>query len=148
MWKAGFHILIENTAGQGEQIGRSFEQVRDIIALSAGLPIGMCLDTAHSFAAGYDWRAERATKRAMTTLKETIGFDKVRAVHFNDSKAAFGSRVDRHWHIGAGEIGAVGLARVINHPKLRHLPFILETPQDDGTDDVGNLAAARALMQT
>lgn len=147
MWRAGFHILIENTAGQGEQIGRSFEQVRDIIWLSADLPMGMCLDTAHSFAAGYDWRDERAMKRAITTLKQTIGFDKVRAVHFNDSKAAFGSRVDRHWHIGAGAIGAVGLARFINHPQLRHLPFILETPQDEPDDDVRNLAAARALMQ-
>lgn len=147
MWQAGFHILIENTAGQGEQIGRSFEQVRDIIALCADLPIGMCLDTAHSFAAGYDWRDEQATARAMTTLGQTVGFAKVKAVHFNDSKAAFGSRVDRHWHIGAGEIGAIGLARVINHPQLRALPFILETPQDDQSDDMRNLAAARALVQ-
>jgi deoxyribonuclease IV len=147
MWKAGFEILIENTAGQGDQIGRTFEQVRDIISLCANLPIGMCLDTAHSFAAGYDWRDAQATRRAISLLGKTVGFDRVKAVHFNDSKAPFESRVDRHWHIGEGEIGSEGLARLINHPKLRKLPFILETPQDDQIDDIKNLATARALVE-
>jgi len=148
MWKASFQILIENTAGQGAQIGRSFEQVRDIIAACPDLPMGMCLDTAHSFAAGYDWRDERATKRALTLLGQTVGFDKVKAIHFNDSKSAFGSQVDRHWHIGTGQIGSCGLARVLNHPKLRKLPFILETPQDEERDDIKNMAVARALVTT
>jgi deoxyribonuclease-4 len=146
MWQENFWILIENTAGQGDSVGHSFAQVRDIIAACPNLPMGMCLDTAHSFAAGYDWRDERAFKRAMNELGQTVGFDQVKAVHFNDSKAAFGSRVDRHWHIGAGEIGRKGLARLLNHSKLRHLPFILETPQDDEKDDVKNLAAARRLI--
>lgn len=146
MSDAGFEILLENTAGQGEQIGRSFEQVRDILALCPDVPMGMCLDTAHSFAAGYDWRDAAATKAAMKLLGETVGFARVRAVHFNDSKAAFASRVDRHWHIGAGEIGPVGLGRVLNHPKLAGLPFILETPQDAPGDDLKNLAAARSLF--
>ena len=145
--KSGFHILIENTAGQGDQIGRSFEQVRDIMALCPDLPMGMCLDTAHSFAAGYDWRDEQSTKRALTLLGKTVGFDRVKAVHFNDSKAPFNSQVDRHWHIGRGEIGSPGLARLLNHPKLRKLPFILETPQDDECDDLKNLAVARTLTQ-
>lgn len=147
MWKAEFHILIENTAGQGEQIGRNFEQIRDILALCQDLPMGMCLDTAHSFAAGYDWRDEAAAQQAMKSLQQTVGFENVRAVHFNDSKAPFHSQVDRHWHIGVGEIGREGLARVLNHPQLCGLPFILETPQDDQTGDVQNLAAARALMR-
>jgi deoxyribonuclease-4 len=151
MQHSGFHILIENTAGQGKQIGRSFEQVRDIIAacekLCPDVPMGMCLDTAHLFAAGYDWRDEVQCKRALKLLGATVGFERVRAVHFNDSKAAFRSQVDRHWHIGLGEIGNVGLARVLNHPKLRKLPFILETPQDDERDDQQNLAAARALIR-
>jgi deoxyribonuclease-4 len=146
MWRGKLMILIENTAGQGGQIGRSFEQVRDLIAACPDLPMGCCLDTAHSFAAGYDWRDEQACRRAMTLLGETVGFDRIKVVHFNDSKAAFGSQVDRHWHIGRGEIGRRGLARVLNHPKLRHLPFILETPQDDERDDIENLAAARALV--
>jgi deoxyribonuclease-4 len=74
-----------------------------------------------------------------------VGFEKVKAVHFNDSKSAFGSQVDRHWHIGAGEIGSQGLARLLNHPKLRKLPFILETPQDEERDDIKNLSVARSL---
>ncbi len=145
MWHADLHILIENTAGQGEQIGRDFAQVRDILALCPDLPMGMCLDTAHSFAAGYDWRDEKLARRAFKELDSHVGFDRIKVVHFNDSKAAFESRVDRHWHIGQGEIGSVGLARVLNHPKLRHLPFILETPQDSPGADLSNLAAARAL---
>jgi deoxyribonuclease IV len=150
MRRAGLMILIENTAGQGGQIGRSFEEVCDIIARceakSPGLNVGMCLDTAHSFAAGYDWRDARAARRAFNALGATVGFERVKAVHFNDSKAAFASQVDRHWHIGLGAIGSEGLARVLNHPRLRGLPFILETPQDDERDDAANLAAARALV--
>jgi deoxyribonuclease-4 len=143
--RSNLTILIENLAGQGEQIGRTFEQVRDLIELCPDLPVGMCLDTAHSFAAGYDWRDGRAARRAFQSLDQTVGFDRVKAIHFNDSKAAFKSLVDRHWHIGEGEIGASGLARVINHPRLRHLPFILETPRRDHADDRRNLAAARGL---
>ena len=150
MRQAGFTILIENTAGQGEQIGRSFEQVRDILAaceeLDPEIPLGMCLDTAHSFAAGYDWRDAQQAAGAFDVLGQTVGFERVRAVHFNDSKAAFESRVDRHWHIGQGEIGSAGLARVLNHPALRGRPFILETPQDEARDDLANLAAARRMF--
>ena len=147
MWRAGLTILVENTAGQGEQIGRSFEQVREIIDSCPDVPTAMCLDTAHSFAAGYDWRDASEANLALRRLGETVGFDRVRVVHFNDSKAAYASHVDRHWHIGAGEIGPRGLARILNHPQLRRLPFILETPQDEGTDDLRNLAAARALAK-
>ncbi|MFZ4627591.1 MAG: deoxyribonuclease IV [Blastocatellia bacterium] len=138
-------ILLENTAGQGEQIGRTFEQMRDLLALCPSLPMGMCLDTAHSFAAGYDWRDAEAAEQALARLDETVGFSRVHVVHFNDSRAAFRSFVDRHWHLGEGEIGLDGLARVIGHPSLSHLPFILETPQDNPGDDLRNLEAARAL---
>ena len=146
MARQGFQILIENTAGQGQQIGRTFEEVEAIISSAPDLDVGMCLDTAHSFAAGYDWRDERAAKRAFSKLGRTVGFNRVKAVHFNDSKSCFGSRVDRHWHIGQGQIGGTGLARVLNHPKLRNVAFILETPQDTPDADVQNLAAARALI--
>jgi deoxyribonuclease-4 len=105
----------------------------------------MCLDTAHSFAAGYDWRDEKLSRAAFRLLDKTVGLEKVKAVHFNDSKAAFGSQVDRHWHIGKGEIGLQGLSRVINHPRLRRVPFILETPKDSPEADLNNLAEARAL---
>lgn len=145
MIRGGLQILIENTAGQGGQIGRSFGEVREILDRCPDLPIGMCLDTAHSFAAGYDWRDERASRAAFQELDRTVGLARVRVVHFNDSKAAFLSRVDRHWHIGAGEIGAAGLARVLNHPQLGSCAFILETPQDEPGDDLRNLTAARSL---
>jgi deoxyribonuclease-4 len=145
IWKSGFQILIENTAGQGYQIGKNFEQVRDIIDLCEDLPMGMCLDTAHSFAAGYDWRDERAASDAFSSLSRTIGLSNVKVIHFNDSKVALNSRVDRHWHIGKGKIGSAGLAYVINHPKLRQLPFILETPVDNPNDDIINLGVARTL---
>jgi deoxyribonuclease-4 len=148
MASQGFQVLIENTAGQGEQIGRTFEEVEAIISLIPDLDLGMCLDTAHSFAAGYDWRDEQAAKRAFSKLGRTVGFDRVKAVHFNDSKSRFGSRVDRHWHIGHGEIGGTGLARVLNHNKLRNVAFILETPQDTPEADLQNLSAARALIKT
>ena len=147
-WKSGLQILIENTAGQGYQIGRSFEQVQDIIDLRKDLPMGMCLDTAHSFAAGYDWRDENAASRALSSLSATVGLNNVKVIHFNDSKSGFNSGVDRHWHIGKGEIGSAGLAHIINHPKLRQLPYILETPQVDHDDDIINLAAARSLILT
>jgi deoxyribonuclease-4 len=146
MRKSGFCILIENTAGQGYQIGRSFEQVRDIIDLLKDLPMGMCLDTAHSFAAGYDWRDEHTASRAFSLLSRTVGLKNVKVIHFNDSKVALNSRVDRHWHIGKGEIGSAGLANVINHPSLRHLPYILETPVVNQDDDMINLSAARLLI--
>jgi deoxyribonuclease-4 len=145
MWQSDFRILIENTAGQGGQIGRSFEQVGDILDLCKNLPMGMCLDTAHSFAAGYDWRDEYAASRAITSLSRTVGLNNLRVIHFNDSKAAFNSKIDRHWHIGKGEIGSAGLAFLINHPILRKLPFILETPQINPDDDIINLAAAKSL---
>ena len=139
-------ILIENTAGQGNQIGKSFEQVALLIKSLDGIPVGMCLDTAHSFAAGYDWRKPKAASAAFNLLDETVGFERVKVVHFNDSKAVFGSQVDRHWHIGQGEIGPTGLARVLNHPRLKVVPFILETPKE-GDADVINLAATRALCR-
>ncbi|MFZ4986403.1 MAG: deoxyribonuclease IV [Blastocatellia bacterium] len=145
MVRGGLQILIENTAGQGGQIGRSFAEVAEIVDRCPDLPMGMCLDTAHSFAAGYDWRDEQASDAAFQDLDRMVGFDRIRVVHFNDSKAAFQSRVDRHWHIGTGEIGPAGLARILNHPRLGGRPFILETPQDEPGDDLRNLAAARSL---
>jgi apurinic endonuclease APN1 len=118
----GLQILIENTAGQGGQIGRSFAEVAEIVDRCPDLPMGMCLDTAHSFAAGYDWRDEQASDAAFQDLDRMVGFDRIRVVHFNDSKAAFQSRVDRHWHLGTGEIGPAGLARILNHPRLADVP--------------------------
>ena len=100
-----FRILLENTAGQGECIGHRFEHLGEIIEACPDLNLGVCLDTAHAFTAGYDIRDEDGLKATMESLERNVGTKHVRAVHFNDSKAEYNSRVDRHWHIGLGHIG-------------------------------------------
>ncbi|MDX6694863.1 MAG: deoxyribonuclease [Blastocatellia bacterium] len=142
-----FRILLENTAGQGECIGHRFEHLRELIDACPELNLGVCFDTAHAFTAGYDLRDEDGLAATFESLQRNVGLDNVRAVHFNDSKAAYNSRVDRHWHIGLGHIGAEALARVAQHPKLSHAAFILETPQDETGDDARNLNELRAFIK-
>ena len=141
-----FRVLLENTAGQGECIGHRFEHLREIIAACPELNLGVCLDTAHAFTAGYDVRDEDGASATVTALDRNVGCENVRAVHFNDSKAEYNSRVDRHWHIGLGHIGSQALARIARHPKLAHAAFLLETPQDETGDDVRNLDALRSFV--
>ena len=141
-----FRVLLENTAGQGECIGHRFEHLRDVIAACPELNLGVCLDTAHAFTAGYDLRDEDGFDATMEALDRNVGAEHVRAVHFNDSKAEYNSRVDRHWHIGLGHIGSEALARVAAHPKLAQAAFLLETPQDETGDDARNLAALRSFV--
>ncbi|HEX5709405.1 MAG TPA: deoxyribonuclease IV [Pyrinomonadaceae bacterium] len=143
-----FRILLENTAGQGACIGHRFEHLREIIAACPELNLGVCLDTAHAFTAGYDIRDEEGLAATLDAIEANVGTGSVRAVHFNDSRAAYNSRVDRHWHIGLGHIGAEALARVARHPKLAHAAFLLETPQDEAGDDARNLSALRAFVET
>ncbi|HEV2863604.1 MAG TPA: deoxyribonuclease IV [Pyrinomonadaceae bacterium] len=141
-----FRILLENTAGQGECIGHRFEHLREIRELCPDLNLGVCLDTAHAFTAGYDLREEDGLAAALESLDTNVGLSEVRAVHFNDSRAAYNSRVDRHWHIGLGHIGADALRRVASHPKLSHAAFLLETPQDEHGDDERNLSLLRSFV--
>ncbi|MDQ1593133.1 MAG: deoxyribonuclease [Pyrinomonadaceae bacterium] len=141
-----FRVLLENTAGQGACIGHRFEHLRDIIADCPALNLGVCFDTAHAFTAGYDIRDEDGLAATFDALERNVGTAQVRAVHFNDSKADYNSRVDRHWHIGLGHIGTEALARVAAHPKLTQAAFILETPQDELGDDTRNLAALRSFI--
>jgi len=143
----GLKILLENTAGQGECIGHRFEHLRAIMDACPSLPLGVCLDTAHAFTAGYDIREEDGLETTIQWLNHTVGTRNVRAIHFNDSRAPYNSRVDRHWHIGEGHIGAEALARVAQHPKLAHAAFILETPYDDPRADLKNLEALRAFVK-
>jgi len=142
----GLMILIENTAGQGSAIGRTFEEVAEIIAGASGdLPVGACVDTAHCFEAGYPIHTPAGLREMVRQLESTVGLDKVRVIHANDSKTACGSRADRHQHIGKGEIGAEAFGRIVRHPKLRRLPFICETPIDRPGDDKRNLRMMRKL---
>ena len=142
----GLMVLIENTAGQGSVIGRNFEEVAEMV-VGAGreLPVGACIDTAPSFAAGYAIHTPDGLARAVRQLEKTVGIKNVRVIHANDSKVAFDSHVDRHEHIGKGQIGAEAFARIVRHPKLRSIPFICETPVDEPDDDKRNLAMMRKL---
>ena len=139
-------ILLENTAGQGECIGHRFEHLREIMDRCPQIPLGVCFDTAHAFTAGYDFREEDGLEALIDKLKSTVGTRNVRAIHFNDSRAPYNSRVDRHWHIGEGHIGADALRRVAQHPKLAHAAFILETPYDDPRADLKNLQMLHSFM--
>jgi deoxyribonuclease-4 len=142
----GLRILLENTAGQGACIGHRFEHLRDIIAACPRLALGVCLDTAHTFTAGYDLREADGLAATLESLERNVGTAQVRAVHFNDSKAPYNARVDRHWHIGQGHIGLAAMRRIAQHPKLAHAAFLLETPQDEIADDARNLATLRAFI--
>ena len=141
-------ILLENTAGQGECIGHRFEHLREIMDRCPQMPLGVCFDTAHAFTAGYDIREEDGLEALIDKFKRTVGTRNVRAIHFNDSRAAYNSRVDRHWHIGEGHIGVEALRRVARHPKLAHAAFILETPYDDPRADLKNLNTLRSFVAT
>jgi deoxyribonuclease-4 len=142
----GLMILIENTAGQGAAIGRTFEEVAEIIAgAEADLPLGACIDTAHCFAAGYAIHTEAGLREAVRQLDSAIGLSRVRVIHANDSKTAFRSHADRHEHIGRGQIGAEAFGRIVRHSKLRSMPFICETPVDRPGDDRRNIRMMRRL---
>ena len=141
-----FSILLENTAGQGECIGHRFEHLRAIMDRCPKLSLGVCIDTAHSFTAGYDIREEEGLESTIEIIRRTVGLKNVRAVHFNDSRVPYNSRVDRHWHIGEGHIGREALRRIARHPKLAHAAFILETPYDDPRADLKNLETLRSFV--
>jgi deoxyribonuclease-4 len=141
-----FRVLLENTAGQGACIGHRFEHLREIIEACPNLNLGVCFDTAHAFTAGYDLRPEDGFAATLDAVERNVGTENVRAVHFNDSRADYNSRVDRHWHIGLGHIGAEALRRVARAPELAHAAFLLETPQDELGDDARNLAALRSFV--
>jgi len=142
----GLTILIENTAGQGSAIGRTFEEVAEIIARAGtDLPVAACIDTAHCFEGGYPLHTPRGLGETLRQLDSAVGLKQVRVIHANDSKTAFGSHADRHQHIGRGYIGKEGFRRIVRHPKLRSIPFICETPIDRPGDDKRNLRMMRTL---
>jgi deoxyribonuclease-4 len=142
-----FRILLENTAGQGECIGHRFEHLGELMGACPDLNLGVCFDTAHAFTAGYDVRDEDGLTATIESLEREVGAENVRAVHFNDSKAEYNSRVDRHWHIGLGHIGREALRRIARHPALNHAAFLLETPQDAPGEDATNLAVLRSFVE-
>ena len=142
-------ILLETTAGQGTNLGSTFEELARIIELS-DFPerIGVCFDTCHAFAAGYDIRTESAYAETMDRFDETVGLDRLKFFHVNDSKTPFGSNKDRHEHIGQGEIGLDGFRNLLQDPRFFDVPKTLETPKEvDLEDDRKNLALLRTLAE-
>lgn len=140
-------LLLENTAGQGTEIGYSFSHIGRIIKLIEDKErIGVVLDTAHTFEAGYDFRTEEAVDKTLREFDRAIGIKKLKLLHLNDSKTALGSRSDRHWHIGEGKIGKEGFRNIVNHPLLKGLPGIMETPRKDDRDDFRNMKKIRDLV--
>lgn len=148
----GPRLLLETTAGQGTGIGRTFEEIAELLSgIDAPDRTGVCLDTCHIFAAGYDIRSSEAYEKTMAAFDAAIGLDRLHVIHLNDAKKALDSRVDRHEHIGRGEIGANGFKAVMTDPRLDDIPKIIETPKDspDGKDwDEINLTRLRELAKT
>jgi len=141
-------IALENTAGQGTCLGHAMGHLATIFNLVRQPErLGVCLDTAHLFAAGYDLRNRKSWDAALAEVESLIGLDQVLACHLNDSKSDFGSRVDRHAGIGQGKIGREAFRHIVNEPRFRDLPGCLETPKSaDLHEDVENLAILRSLI--
>jgi len=141
-------LLLENTAGMGSAIGARLEELGEILARLKELQVGVCLDTAHLFAAGYDIRTEDGLAATLGQIDGTVGLENVPVFHVNDSKVELGARVDRHEHIGEGKIGAEAFGRILRHPRLASAgpegllgrAFLAETPIDDPGDDRRNVA--------
>ena len=144
-------VLIETTAGQGSYLGGTFEEIAAIIAASDHKDrLGVCLDTCHVFVAGYDFRTKNLYDAMFDNFDRTIGLDRLDAFHLNDTMKALGSHVDRHEHIGKGEIGLDAFALLVNDPRFADKPMYLETPKKETEDgeswDVLNLKALKALL--
>lgn len=137
-------FLIENSAGQNGKIG-TLEEVRDLIEQISHPRLGICLDTAHLFASGFDLRQKNEVDKLIAQLTSYNLLDKVTCLHLNDSKSALNSHRDLHANLGEGEIGLTGLAQFINHPKLIHLPVFLEVPGANGWPDKANIDIAKSL---
>lgn len=141
-------LLLENTAGQGTEIGYEFGQIKKIIEGGEERDrIGICLDIAHAFEAGYDLSKKEEIERTLESFDRMIGLKRLHLLHLNDSKTPLGSRKDRHWHIGEGYIGLEGFRYLINHPLLKHLPGIMETPRKDTIEDLKNMKVIRSLVE-
>jgi deoxyribonuclease-4 len=146
-------ILVENTSGMGSAVGARFEEIKAILDQTGDLPIGVCIDTAHTLEAGYDIATEEGLETTIAAVDRTVGLSRVYVLHVNDSKTPLGSRVDRHENIGKGKIGLKAFGRILNHarlgPGLQGLPgraFILETPIDRPGDDRRNVRALWDLV--
>ena len=141
-------ILLENTAGQGTELGSNFLHLKIILSgVENKKRIGICLDTAHAFQAGYDLSTRKGLDDTLSEFDRLIGIKNLHLLHLNDSKSPLASHSDRHWHIGKGHIGLEGFRNIVNHPLLNHLPGIMETPRKDLKDDLKNMKVMKSLTK-
>ncbi|MEW6594999.1 MAG: deoxyribonuclease IV [Thermodesulfobacteriota bacterium] len=142
-------VLLENTAGQGTTLGAGFAELAGIIAASRHpARLGVCFDTCHAFAAGHDLRTPKAYAQTMAEFEAVIGLARLRFFHLNDAIKGLGSRIDRHTHIGQGQIGLDGFRLLLNDRRFKDHPMVLETPKDEQlTEDIENLRTLRGLLR-
>lgn len=140
-------LLLENTAGTKNSMGSSFEDIRRILkGVERRKRVGICLDTAHAYAAGYDLHSPRGVDETFSKFDSVLGLSLLKLIHLNDSQVGLGSGRDRHEHIGLGYIGEAGFRAILKHPTVQTLPLIMETPVDDRRDEAGNIRKVRELL--
>ena len=142
-------ILLENSAGSGDTLGARFDQIGALVdRLGRDRRLGVCLDTAHTFASGYDLRTDAGLEAALEEIDRSLGLDRLAVIHANDSKVGLGSAVDRHENIGRGQLGAEAFERMLGHPALADRPWVLEVPgYDNKGPDAENVRALRQLAR-
>ena len=141
-------ILLENMAGQKNSVGARFEDIRGILdRVSHGERVGVCLDTCHLYASGFDLGSDEAVRNTMRLFDEVVGFERFKAVHLNDSKGSLGSRLDRHENIGKGRIGRRGIRAFLHYPGVRERPLIMETPFSDVEAMKASIRLVRTLLR-
>ena len=139
-------ILLENTAGSGSIIGYTLNQIKEITeSVKENQSLGLCFDTCHGFATGYDLRDMDSIDGLIKEIDSLLGMDRLCLIHLNDSRGSLGSFIDRHEHIGKGKIGIKGFDILINHRAIRDMPMILETPKEEEQDDLKNLSTVKGL---
>ncbi len=145
----GVEILLENTSGAGSGFGADIVDIGRVIngARKMGLRAGLCFDTCHAFAAGYAMRTKKDVSALVRAIDTAIGLERLGLIHLNDSKGEPGGHLDRHEHIGDGKIGSRSLSLFLNHPEIKGIPVILETPKKSADDDPRNLATVKALIR-
>jgi len=147
VWPESVKLLLENTAGSGTALGAKYSELGEVLKAFPKGKLGVCIDTAHSWAGGYDFGSAEGVNKALKELDSFVGLDQLHVIHVNDTKVKLGARVDRHAHLGEGNIGLEGFATLVNYGWPDEFPFILETP-DIGTEkDKENLDRLKGLVE-
>ena len=141
-------FLLENSAGQKNSIGSKLEDIRSILDKISSKNVGICMDTCHAFAAGYDLRSEKKNDDFVDKFDSVIGLEKLRLIHLNDSQKEIGSHIDRHEHIGLGKIGVKGMSAILKNRKVKGKPIIMETKEDSVRNNLDNLRVALELVNS